>query len=272
MNIDRARARRHLFTALALLTLPMTVTAGQHSTLRSSDARAFIGTWVFAMANPAGAEETVKIWDDTGTLAASVQSERFPPIGVSGILKDGDMLVLTATRFENGKPDRAVISLTPEGDTMKMAQMLEFSETIKHGTGKKQQTEQSQSAGSQPNDDEQFLKDTEQRLARAWSQHDRPFIEGVLAPEWVVTQADGTMLTRSVVLGTFFDAVQFDSNLIDDVTVALIGDTAVVRGRTAASAKVNGAPVNARIRFTDVFLRRDGRWQVVASHASSLAQ
>jgi hypothetical protein len=27
---------------------------------------------------------------------------RFPPIEVSGILKDGDMLVLTATRFENG--------------------------------------------------------------------------------------------------------------------------------------------------------------------------
>jgi hypothetical protein len=48
------------------------------------------------------------------------------------------MLVLTLTRFENGKPIRAVISLTLNGDTMKMAQMLEFSETIKRGSGKKQ--------------------------------------------------------------------------------------------------------------------------------------
>ena len=44
---------------------------------------------------------------------------------------------LTATRFENGKPDRAVIALTLDGDTMNMGQMLEFSQTIKHGTGKK---------------------------------------------------------------------------------------------------------------------------------------
>jgi ketosteroid isomerase-like protein len=119
-------------------------------------------------------------------------------------------------------------------------------------------------------DDEQLLKDTVQQLARAWTQHDRAFIENVLAPEWVVTQADGTMLTRSSVLGAFFDAVKFDSNVIDDVTVALFGDTAIVRGRTVATATLNGAPVTARIRFTDVFIKRNGRWQVVASHASPL--
>ena len=48
------------------------------------------------------------------------------------------MLVLTATRFENGKPVWAVISLTRDGQMMKMAQMLEFSVTIKRGTGAKQ--------------------------------------------------------------------------------------------------------------------------------------
>jgi hypothetical protein len=90
------------------------------------------------MTNPAGATETVRISDQNGNLAASVQSERFPPIKVTGLLKDGDMLVLTLTRFENGRPIRAVISLTLDGDTMHLAQMLEFSETIKRGPGKKQ--------------------------------------------------------------------------------------------------------------------------------------
>jgi ketosteroid isomerase-like protein len=125
--------------------------------------------------------------------------------------------------------------------------------------------------GLQSGDDEQLLKDTEQQLGRAWTQHDRAFIENLLAPEWSVTQADGTTLTRSTVLGTFFDAVQFDSNVIDDVTVTLFGDTAIVRGRTTVSAKLNGAPVSGRIRFTDVFLKRNERWQVIASHASPLA-
>jgi ketosteroid isomerase-like protein len=123
----------------------------------------------------------------------------------------------------------------------------------------------------QPANDEQRLEDIQQQLARAWTQHDRPFIESVLAPEWSVTQPDGQVLTRAVVLGTFFDAVTFDSNVIDDVNVLMLGDTAVVRGRTVASGTFNGAPVRARIRFTDVFIKREDRWQAVASHASSLS-
>jgi hypothetical protein len=114
------------------------------------------------------------------------------------------------------------------------------------------------------------LMQIQQDLARAWLRHDRAFIEGVLAPEWSVTQADGSILDRATVLGTFFDTVAFDSNVVDDVSVLLFGDAAVVRGRTSLSARVNDAPVSARIRFTDVFIRRSGRWQAVASHASAL--
>src|SRR5437899_4825602 len=123
---------------------------------------------------------------------------------------------------------------------------------------------------AQPLDDEQRLKDIQQQLVRAWTEHDRAFIESVLAPEWSVTQADGQVLSRAVVLGSFFDAVTFDSNVVDDVSVRLFGDTAVVRGRTVASGKFNGAPISARIRFTDVFIKRQGRWQAVAAHASPL--
>jgi hypothetical protein len=126
-----------LMVAVALL-LAGAEARGQSTGVKSSEAGGFIGTWVFTMTNPQGAQETVRIVDRKGIIAASVQAGRFPPIDVSGVLKDGDMLVLTVTRFENGKPIRAVISLVPEGETMKMAQMLEFSETIKRGLGKKQ--------------------------------------------------------------------------------------------------------------------------------------
>jgi len=118
--------------------------------------------------------------------------------------------------------------------------------------------------------DEGRLMQIQQDLARAWLQHDRAFIESVLAPEWTVTQADGSILDRASVLGPFFDTVSFDTNVVDDVTVMLYGDAAVVRGRTSVSARVNEAPVSARIRFTDVFIRRSGRWQAVASHACAL--
>jgi len=128
---------RFWFVIVAALALGATQVDGQ-VVVKSAEAGAFIGTWVFAMTNPQGAQETVRIVDKNGILSASVQAGRFPPIEVSGMLKDGDMLVLTAIRFENGRPIRAVISLTPNGESMNMAQMLEFSETIKRGSGKRQ--------------------------------------------------------------------------------------------------------------------------------------
>jgi hypothetical protein len=103
-----------------------------------------MGTWVFTMTNPSGSEQTVRIWDKNGAVAASVQVGKFPPTDVTGIIKDGDMLVLSISHEaqpsmrENGAPIWAVISLTLHGDTMEMAQMLERSQTIKRGTGKKQ--------------------------------------------------------------------------------------------------------------------------------------
>ena len=120
--------------AVALVSGPASGAQGP----KPSDVAPFLGTWVFMMSNPQGAQETVRIIDNNGAVAASVQAGRFPPINVSGIFYDGDVLVLTVTRFENGMPIRAVISLTRDGEEMKMAQMLENSQTIKRGSGKKQ--------------------------------------------------------------------------------------------------------------------------------------
>jgi len=120
--------------------------------------------------------------------------------------------------------------------------------------------------------DEQQLRDIQQRLADAWLQRDRAVIETVLAPEWSVTQPDGQVLSRASVLGSFFDGLRLDTFVVDDVSVMLFGTTAVVRGRTVTSGTLHGSQVNARIRFTDVFIKHEGRWQAVASHASPLTQ
>jgi hypothetical protein len=125
-------------TLLAVALIAGSASGEQGSTVKPSEVTPFLGTWVFTMTNPQGAQETVKISNKNGIVAASVQAGRFPPINVSGILYDGDMLVLTVKRFENGMPIRAVVSLTPDGETMNMAQMLENSQTIKRGSGKKQ--------------------------------------------------------------------------------------------------------------------------------------
>ena len=122
----------------------------------------------------------------------------------------------------------------------------------------------------QGSDDEQQLLMIQQQLARAWVQQDRALIERVLAPEWSVTQADGTIRSRAMVIDDAFVArtVSIESMVVDDVTVTILGDTAIVRGRTQATGLAGGQRGTARLRFTDTFIKRNGQWQAVASHAT----
>jgi ketosteroid isomerase-like protein len=129
------------------------------------------------------------------------------------------------------------------------------------------------SRAAQPAASEAELRALEEKLARAWVEKDRPFIEGLLAADWSVTDATGQVLTKDQVLAQTFASADrtIDSMTIDDVRVRLFGSMAVVTGRTRATGSYRGQTGSAVLRFTDVFVQRDGRWQIVASHGSSVA-
>ena len=108
----------------------------------------------------------------------------------------------------------------------------------------------------------------EHQLARAWVDSNRATIDRIIAPDWTTISITGRMLTRAEVMAEFFrdGKSPIAKMTIDDVRVRLLGDVAVVTGRTAARAI--GSDADVVLRFTDVFALRDGRWQVVASQGT----
>ena len=138
---------RRTLTMTALLVLLVTALAGGQGTpFPDAQAATFIGTWAFTMTEPEafkGSQQTVKDLEKNGVIRASIQIGSFLVIEATGSFTDGEMLVLTisheAGMRENGAPIWAVVSLTRDGDTLKTAQMLEKSLTIKRGVGKKPQ-------------------------------------------------------------------------------------------------------------------------------------
>ena len=52
----------------------------------------------------------------------------------------------------------------------------------------------------------------------------------------------------------------------EDMKVAAHGDTAITNYRFVVKAKGPGLDFQRRYRATNVWLRRDGRWQIVAAH------
>lgn len=62
-----------------------------------------------------------------------------------------------------------------------------------------------------------------------------------------------------------------DSANLSGLDVRMQGDTAVVTGLTHNKGKDDkGAAFDRKIRFTDVWVRRDGKWQVLSSHGSDV--
>ena len=116
------------------------------------------------------------------------------------------------------------------------------------------------------------LAEIHKRLAKAWVTADRGAIEQIIAPDWSGMGPDGRVSTRRDVLRDVFETkvhrITFLEN--DDVHVRMFGETAVVTGRTHGRGEYETVPYDVMIRFTDVFVRREARWQAVASHASLL--
>jgi ketosteroid isomerase-like protein len=116
------------------------------------------------------------------------------------------------------------------------------------------------------------LRAIQQELADAWIARDRAALERLIAPDWVVTHVQGERRTRDEVLRDMLesDATRIDSMIADDIDVRVFGEAAVVTGRTQARGIQSGSAFNVRLRFTDVFVCRNGAWQAVASHATLL--
>ena len=119
--------------------------------------------------------------------------------------------------------------------------------------------------------DQQILIQLEKDWDVAFHRKDIPFIENVLAEEFVVTYGDGTRGDRAkeLKLAAEFNQ-QVDSSTLDEFTVKTYGDTAVVWFTQHLLGPSQGRQLALTYRYVDVFVMRAGRWQCVASQSTKV--
>jgi ketosteroid isomerase-like protein len=128
-------------------------------------------------------------------------------------------------------------------------------------------------ASSQPGDVAKELTQIEQKLVKAWLAADRKTVESILADDWSVIDLTGHVLTRSQVLGELGSGERrIESGSVDELNVRTFGNFAIVTGRSVLAGSYQGNRVSVVQRFTDVFAKREGRWQVIASQGTQVAQ
>ena len=64
--------------------------------------------------------------------------------------------------------------------------------------------------------------------------------------------------------------MDFDSLVADEIKVRVYGDTAIVTYRSSANGKDKDGTIDEQRRWTRVFVRKDGRWQLVHSQGTTI--
>ena len=107
------------------------------------------------------------------------------------------------------------------------------------------------------------------RWAEAIQNRDVATAEQILAPEYALMAAGLGKMPRDKWLALLPEYV-VHSYSFDDVTIHVYGETAVMRSRYHQRATVQGQDRSGSMLVTDVWVKRAGRWQVVARHSSPL--
>jgi len=120
--------------------------------------------------------------------------------------------------------------------------------------------------------DQQILIQLEQDWDAAFRRKDIPFIETVLADEFVATYSDGSRGDRAkeLALAAEFN-LQIDSSTLDEFIVKIYGDTAVVWMSQHLVGPSQGSQLKVTFHYVDVFVMRAGRWQCVASQSTRVS-
>ena len=121
--------------------------------------------------------------------------------------------------------------------------------------------------------DQQAVRKAEADRFAAMLKADVTALDKLLGADLTYTHGDGRVIGKAAFISDFktgaFKYVMIQPN---EIKVRVFGDVAVVTGGAAMQVVNNGVPATIRIRYTDVHVKRNGAWQMVAWEATRLPQ
>ena len=121
--------------------------------------------------------------------------------------------------------------------------------------------------------DQEVLIGLEKQWNEAFYRKDMDFLARVIADDFIVTYDDGSRgdKAKELALAAAFDQ-QVESSTQDEFTVKVFRNTAVVWFTLRLVGMKQGKPAEVTMRYTDVWVMRDDRWQCVSSQSTRVTQ
>jgi hypothetical protein len=117
-----------------------------------------------------------------------------------------------------------------------------------------------------------------QWIIEAYSSKDLKDFDRIVAEDFLITGANGKILNKAQKRANVAaDYTEFAPDAIfkideESAKVRVFGSTAISTGFIIEKYMYKDMKINGRVYFTNTYLKRNGRWQVVASHFTNIKQ
>lgn len=124
-----------------------------------------------------------------------------------------------------------------------------------------------------PEEYEPELRKASQSYDAALKAGDAAAFGRLLADDYMYTNEKGATRNKAEDIAKMTSPdLKIESTVVDDKKFRIYRNTAVETGRYAVKGTHKGKPIAETGRYTTTWVRRDGRWQIVADHTSVIAQ
>ena len=134
--------------------------------------------------------------------------------------------------------------------------------------GKPEAQKKEQAAAARPSvaESEAYMRKAEEDWADLWVKRDPAVLERILADDYVGVSSDNKVRDKTISVkeeGDEEEDGEFVSSKLDYVNYRHFGNTVLAQGAESVK-RADGKP-DLRLIWTDVWMWRDGKWQIVAS-------
>jgi ketosteroid isomerase-like protein len=118
------------------------------------------------------------------------------------------------------------------------------------------------------NEEERVLN-LDREWNEAYPKRDVAALARVIADDWVCIDGAGLVITKGQLLDRVKSSAGFlDPHTFDETRLRMFGETAIVTGRLSGTGQDDDGEVHLEQRYTRVYVRRNERWQSVATQVT----
>ena len=123
-------------------------------------------------------------------------------------------------------------------------------------------------AQPKPNAQQDEVRKLERVWLDAYEKKDLASMNAIVADDFTITFTDGSMQTKPQIIESLKRPGGSNKFRTENVESRSYGDTVILIGVVITEWTQNGEEKIDRSRYTDTYVKRNGNWQVVASHLS----